>query len=387
MVEKLNRCTFPDSWGFKRLTRRPKELQIYDFDKYYDWDTLFADAVQINDTTVILIGPPLYEVGEWFKEECQFKDHLGKNLNFNVVHQAKACRIEVTVQDYTLQDLTLVTPRGNATIKLTPINMDFKDKKTIVTISKDHPIEWLKQWIDYHYTVHDITGILLYNNNSTLYTSKELEKALDRDDVTIRIVDYNIPFGVMGGGHWEWDGRTGEHLPWDSDYGQFVMLEHAKWRWLHSADLVINADTDELLVLPDKSLAEMSEYMDTSANSFWVYRGVWIEPINSQTGEIAENVAVEDRLFSNYSKTANSPHRGIPVKWMAKPMRNIASQWLLHGTDGPSMVTSEITFAHYLSMNTNWSYKRDAFNGKVEDLVEWPQLAKNLAIWKANTTL
>ena len=89
MVEILNRCIFPDAWGFKRVPRRPPELQVYDFEKYYDYDTLFADAVQINDSTVILVGPPLYEVGEWFKEECQFKDHFGTALAFNVVHQAK----------------------------------------------------------------------------------------------------------------------------------------------------------------------------------------------------------------------------------------------------------------------------------------------------------
>jgi hypothetical protein len=387
MVELLNRCTYPDSWGFKRVPRRPPELQIYNFEKYYDYDTLFADAVQINDNTVILIGPPLYEVSEWIKEECYFQDHMGQRLSFNLTYLAKANRIELAVFDYTMQDITLVTPRGNATIKVNPISMDFRAKKTITTVSQDNPIAWIKQWIDYHYTVHDITGFLIYNNNSTIYTSKELEKELERNDVTIRIVDYAIPYGALGGGHWEWQGRTGEEIPWDSEFGQCVMFEHAKWRWLHSSDLVINADIDELLVLPNKTLDELSRYMEDSPNSFWIYKGTWVEPVDTVTGEMAENIPMDDRNFGNYALISNDPHGGVLLKWMCKPGRNIVSQWFVHGTTGPHMVTNEITFAHYLPINTGWSYKRDLYTGGREELREWPELAKHLAVWKANTTL
>lgn len=384
MVERLNKTLFPKEWNRRRVPRRPEDLRIYDFDKFYDWDTLFTDAVQINNTHVMVIGPPLYEYAEWFREECWFQDHLGHRLQYNIVNLAKASRIEIQVLDYTLQDLTLVTPLGPANIRINPISMDFKDQKTIVTISKDHPINWLEQWIDYHHAVHGITGFLIYNNQSTQYTSRELEKQLERDDVTIRIVDYDVPFGTMGGGDWEWQGRRGTSIPWDSDYGQFVMLEHAKWRYLHSCDLVINADTDELLVLPATTLDQLSKYMDTSPNSFWLYRGTWVEPVDSNNGEIAENVAVADRRFGNYWHTANSAHRGVPVKWMLKPSRNLGSQWLLHGTHGAHMWTSEITFGHYLSMNTNWSYKRDAFTGDRNALVEFAPLRAHLDTWKAS---
>ena len=384
MTEILSKFSYPRQWGFKRIPARPTDLQVLDFDKNYDFDTVWNDAVQIGPDTMLLIGPPLYNTAQWLNDNCKFKDIQGRILEWQYSQMDRACVVRLTTHEW-MREFILETPYQQHRFKVNHSVGEFADKKVIVTISRDHPISWLAQWIDYHKIVHNVDGLLLYNNQSTLYTSQDLENALSRNDMVIKVVDYDVPFGVMGGGLWEWQGRKGEYLPWDSDFSQYVMLEHAKWRYLHCAKLAINADTDELLIINNSTLDGVADYCATGEHSVLLYNGVWVEPVNSYTGVVANTVSFENRSFSNYWHTTNGDGRGIGVKWMLNPQRNLHYQWHLHKTYGPHIKTNEITFGHYFAMNTSWSYTRDEFVGNSNDLVEIELLKANLEIWKQKT--
>lgn len=381
MTEKLNGFSYQQDWGFKRIPARPSDLQVLDFDKNYDYDTIWNDAVQVSPESMLLIGPPLYSTAQWLHENCKFMDMQGRDLTWQYSEMDRACIVRVTTHGW-MREFMVETPYRRHIFKVSHASGDFANKKVIVTISKDHPISWLKQWIDYHKTVHNVEGLLLYNNRSTLYTSDVLENALARDDMVIKVVEYDVPFGAMGGGLWEWQGRTGTHLPWDSDFSQYVMLEHAKWRYLHCAKLVINADTDELLIIKNSTLEGVAEYCATGEHSVLLYDGIWIEPVDSMTGVVAKDVLFENRCFVNYWHTTNGDGRGIGIKWMLNPQRNMHYQWHLHKTYGPHVKTSEITFGHYFAMNTSWSYARDDFTGDRSDLIECNLLKTNLETWQ-----
>lgn len=381
MVELLSKVRFDDLLeNAKRATVRPADLQVFDFEQNYDYDTLWNDAVQINDNTILLIGPPLYDGGRTVVKDLHFSDGV-VNSETSIQEMDRAC---VTTLRTTgrLDELRFSRMFGKSgVIEVNQPNMDFAGKKVIVTISRDHPISWLKQWIDYHKVVHDLDGLLLYNNRSKIYTSRELEMAISRPDMMIKVVDYDVPFGCMGGGDWEWNGRSGNHLPWDSDFSQYVMLEHAKWRYLHCADLAINADTDELLYIKHNTLDGMADYCKTSSNSVWLYKGTWIEPVDSLTGTIASEVSFDARRFDHYWQTNNSNQRGIGIKWMLNPQRNMQYQWHLHKTFGPHMMTNEIGFGHYLAMNTSWSWPRDGYQGSRSTLMEHSEMKSHLLRW------
>ena len=377
MPEILSKFSYPQVWNHQRQPARPLELQVLDFEKTYDYTTLWNDVIQINPTTVLLIGPPLYNTVNYLRTRCKFTDRSNKVLSWQ--HQ-QLDRVDFIAVTCTESIDAIYLHDGTAT-HLLPVSQpsnDFINKSVIVTISKNHPITWLQQWIHYHKTVHNVEGFLIYNNQSSDYTSTELEQQLMRSDIEIKIVDYDVPFGTMGGGLWEWQGKSGTFLPWDSDFAQYVMLEHAKWRYLWCAKLAINADTDELLLLNNMTLDQFAEYCKHSSNSAWLYQGTWIEPVDSQTGQIANSVSFDQRHFKNYWHTAHSNQRGIGVKWMLNPQKNMNYQWMLHRTTGPHMQTKDISFAHYLAMNTSWSWKRDGFNGDVRHLVEMTQLQHNL---------
>jgi hypothetical protein len=381
MVERLSRVTYPSTWNLRRQPARPQDLWVFDFEKNYDWDTIWNDAIQINLETVLLIGPPLYHHGSWILDSGFLRMPDGsKVVGARIEELDRVCRVVIPVTN-PVPFLQLSDGDRTLSIKVNQPSFEFAGTRTIVTISRDHPISWLKQWIDYHRMVHDINGLLLYNNQSQDYTSEELEFAISRDDMIIKVVDYDVPFGCMGGGDWEWQGRKGTHLPWDSDFAQYSMLEHAKWRYLHCADLVINADTDELLYTKNMSIKELSEYCKHSSNSVWLYRGTWIEPVSSVDGQIAADVPFCQRKFSNYWHTANSNQRGIGIKWLLNPQRNLQYQWHLHRTFGPHMLTEEIGFGHYMAMNTSWSWKRDSHDGNVSKFEKHVEIKQHLDRW------
>lgn len=381
MSELLSRFTFPSEWGFKRTPARPLALQVLNFDETYDYDTVWNDAIQVQPDKLLLIGPPLYDTAQWIHDNCRFTDTQGRSITWAYSEIDRACVMCLTTHEW-MRELILETPFGTHVIAVNQSSTDFVDQKVIVTISKDHPISWLKQWIDYHKTVHNVEGLLLYNNRSTNYSSTQLQHALARPDMTIKVVDYDVAFGTMGGGHWEWKGQTGNYLPWDSDFSQYVMLEHAKWRYLHCAKLVINADTDELLIVKNSTLDSVADYCAAGEHSVLLYDGIWVEPVDSRTGVIAKDIAVDNRTFLNYWHTNSSDGRGIGIKWVLNPQRNMSYQWHLHKIYGPHVKTGEITFGHYFAMNTNWSYNRDNFTCDYHALAELEILKNNLIMWR-----
>lgn len=374
---------YPASWGFQRIPARPQELWVFDFEKNYDWDNLWYDAVQINQQTILLIGPPLYNTKQYIQQNCKLIDSNNKNLSYSFYEMDRVC-ITMVNTDAFLDRIYMVDLNNKHEIIINQTSFEFQNKKTIVTISKDHPIEWLQQWIDYHVIIHNVEGFIIYNNQSKTYTSQELQNRLNRADVHIVVVDYNVPFGCMGGGDWQWNGKSGTYLPWDSDFSQYIMLEHAKWKYLHCANLAINADTDELLIIKQSTLDNVAQYCKNN-NSVWLYKGVWIEPVDKQTGIEACDIPYADRKFWNYTLTTNSTQRGIGIKWLLNPLPNLNFQWMLHRIAGPQMETSDIYFAHFLAMNTSWSWPRDKFTGNKNDLIVNEDLEKNINQWLAKS--
>lgn len=384
-MDNLNLVKYPDYWNLKRIPARPAHLQVFNFEENYDFDNLWYDAIQVNQETIILIGPPLYNTAQYLNMHCHFEDQCNRLLEYSIQEMDRVCFTVIkTTAD--IEHLFLVDNYNS--FKKTEIHfikptLEFQDKKVIVTISKNHPISWLKQWIDYHKVVHNVDGILLYNNQSTVYSSEELERELLRSDMHIKVIDYNVPFGCMGGGDWQWEGKSGNFLPWDSDFSQYIMMEHAKFRYLFCAKLVINADTDELLMLKNLTLDEFADYCQTSSNSVWLYKGDWIEPIDQKNNIEANSIPFDDRYFENYFLTTGSQQRGIGIKWMLAPKRNLNYQWMLHRTAGPHMLTDEITFGHFLAMNTSWSWERDKFLGNHADLQHHTLMKTFLDKWRS----
>lgn len=361
MIDPVTIVKFPATWNMHREPMRPINRRIdycggMKFDENFDWDTIWYDCIKLNNRYTALIGPPIYNEIQWFTKNVGFADEHGNNLKYGFIDldRVSICIIETAHQHNKL--IMTSTAADPVDIQRNIDDGYFQDHKVIVTLQRDNPISWIEQWVDYHYQNHGIDGFLIYDNASKDYTVEELDARLSKPHLKIKIVPWPYPYGPQGS----------DNAPWDSDYGQYCMLEHAKHRYLSTAQIVINNDIDELIVTNGTNFAEISEQLKTVG--CMLYQGVWIEPYDIVNQKSAHETQFEQRQFANYHCTDDTNTRGIGFKWLLNPQMNLQNQWLVHRIAGPSQNNKKLWYAHHLSMNTNWSWQRDHFTGDVNNL-------------------
>ena len=141
----------------------------------------------------------------------------------------------------------------------------FAGRKVLCTISKDNRLEWIADWAEFHVKAHGADAVLFYDNASTRYTTTDL-LALFRSipglDAAV-VVPWTYKFGPPGN----------RSKDWDSHHGQYVMLEHARRRFLVDAAAMVNLDVDELVVTDDG--VSLFEHLARSAEGALIYPGRW----------------------------------------------------------------------------------------------------------------
>jgi hypothetical protein len=364
MISYCSNITYPTEWGFKREPARPVDLRIdycggMKFDDNFDWDNLWYDAIQINDNIIVLIGPPLYDTKNWLKTNAQFEDENNNTLSFNFIELDRVC-YTVLATNVVTNTVTLLTPNTITNIKINKSENEFKNKSVMVTLQKNNPIEWIQEFINYHHNVLGVEGFLIYDNNSTDYDIIKLEYSLKLTGAIIQVVNWPYPYGPQGS----------DFAPWDSDFGQYVMLEHAKLRYLGNAALVLNNDIDEMVVTKNITLRDITNYLTNGNVHCLKYKGIWIQPFDIIRKESADIIPFKLRDVRNYYCTDPNYKTGIGYKWMLVP-NNITmnQQWLVHHINGQMIESNQLFYAHHLALNTNWSWKRDKFTGNVDDLI------------------
>lgn len=364
MIDIPTTIKYPPAWGFKREPARPQHLRIdycggLTFNDNFDWDNLWYDAIQVNENTIILIGAPLYTTKNWLIQNATFETEIGTKLQFTFAELDRVCYTIISTNE-NLEKIYLVTNSEQTEIKIHQKDNHFNNTSVMVTLQKDNPISWISQWINYHHNVLGINGFLIYDNGSTKYTLNELESKLSKTKANVKIVSWPYPYGPQGS----------DFAPWDSDYGQYVMLEHSKWRYLSAAKLVLNNDIDELIVTKGIYINDIIDFLKKGTCQCLRYKGVWIEPYDILNNESADIIHFEHRRFKDYYCTDANNKIGIGYKWMLVPSQDtINQQWSVHHINGSMIESNQMFYAHYMSMNTNWSWSRDKFKGKIEDLV------------------
>jgi hypothetical protein len=334
------------------------------FNDNFDWDNLWYDCVQLNENQTILIGAPIYGAKDWFKDNAGFGDSDNNLLNYQFYELDRVGYTVVQTHKLDSHIVMLSKDTDPIAIKVNVNDGCFNGHKVMVTLQRDNPIEWIEQWMDYHYRVHGIDGFLIYDNSSSSYTVGELDHRLSRDYLKLKIVPWPYPYGPQGS----------DHAPWDSDYGQYCMLEHAKYRYLSHASMVLNNDIDELIVTKGPTLEQIREQLDQGQQHCLYYLGKWIEPHDVPNNKGAYEIPFSARRFRDYCCMDSNNKRGIGNKWMLVPKHCMQYQWRVHQISGPAGQSTDLYYAHYLAMNTNWSWPRDKFEGDVINLRPEPWL-------------
>lgn len=296
----------PKAEFFKKAART-------NFDDEFDFKTIFCDCIRLNSNTVLFIGPPISN----FIDGIKF---ISNGVELPYIHE-NLQRVSIFILK-TTSDLIQVTLFDEIhNVKVSEMSNLFKDRSIISTMLRDEPIEWIKEWITYHNTIHGIDGFIIYNNLSTSYSSDELLNHLETLNLDIKIVveDVPIPYGPVVEG-------------WNDFYTQRVCITHMKHMYGWCARVVVNIDIDELLAFKDKDFNSAVKFMLDNKVAL-ILDPTAIIPIETETGVNALDLEPKDIRFKNFYTTIRGYNLELSGthKWMCIPHESWKYQWTTHG--------------------------------------------------------
>ncbi|PQZ92258.1 hypothetical protein CQ018_12195 [Arthrobacter sp. MYb227] len=344
MIVRPSVVTLGGSTEIRRIPPRAPEKRQPEYELKFDDETLFFDIFN-SERGVELVGPPLLNLrkylvdGQVLLEPSQVADAVFADIDRT---QDSYVKCDMTAQSVRFENMLIDDsfPVGESYTHL------FENKYTLVTLSKNNSLNWVKEWVSFHVINHGVNSVLFYDNDSTDYRPEDIVEALtDIPDLdVVVVVHWPYKYGPQGG---TWEGSV--PAPWDSDFCQHGAINHARRRFLSNAAGVINADIDELVVLDDGG--NVFEKLANSGAAALSYTGRWIEAIREQTSSIP---SFED--FRYFDKRSQPCTR----KWTASPLRMAdAVQWCTHEIRGADLLeVSDIAHRHFKGINSDWKYPR-----------------------------
>ncbi|MFI6941644.1 glycosyltransferase family 92 protein [Streptomyces sp. NPDC050418] len=332
----------PKSSPLRREPPRDPADRQADYLEKFDASTLFYDAFRHGDD-IWLSGPPLHNLkaeldgADWRVDGADVSGALslsdwGRTQRSRITGAGAGRHLNLDVGGTRLR--TVIAPDDSEL---------FAGQRTIITKSKDNDLVWIKDFLRYYHIVHGVTGVVFYDNNSTNYSAREVADAIASVEgiTTAVIVAWNYPWGP----------NSGPNNVWDSDYCQYSLLEHGRFRYLSRAAGVINADIDELVLTGDaRSVFDHAAESEVGAIS---YTGYWIAkatstPLNPR----------RQRRFVDYRHRSKGT---TTVKWTVLPelLDDSTTQWRVHSVVGAGTERTErIHHRHYQGVNNGWKYNR-----------------------------
>jgi hypothetical protein len=327
--------------GLRRTSPRPPHLRQADYEDAFDWLTIFYDCFRAPDPRWIgLLGPPLGELASTVLSALR-PAMPGAGTPFVLRDLDRHAQIWIPTSETTV--LIEGGPFEPATLAVQPSGCDlFRDKRVLLTKSKDNDLNWIKDWACFHARLHGTNAVLLYDNASGRYSSDEIREVLRGVkglEIAV-VVDWPYKFGPQG-----FEGV------WDSDFCEYGMMEHARHRFLALAEGVINADIDELVYTEDGS--SVYQRMKASPEGFVLYPGLWVENIRARSSD-------PGRRHRDFTCVGGNSDTG--PKWTVAPRRcPVAAQWRTHhisGMNADRESSRGISYWHFRGINTNWKELR-----------------------------
>ncbi|MBB3090458.1 polysaccharide pyruvyl transferase family protein [Nocardioides albus] len=332
-----------DSWPVHREPPRPAELRQPGYLDKFDHDTLAYDAFPVGDT-VRLSGPPLLNLAADLADATWRIDDTEVGANLRDLDRTQASWLDASATGGQKVTVTLAEATCDAEISESGVDW-FRDRLVLTTKSKNNDLQWISDWALFHAQKQNVDAVLLYDNGSDRYRPEDVLKALDVPGIEVAVVvSWPFKFGPQGG---SWEGLT--DAPWDSDFCEYGILEHARHRFLSEAAGVLNHDIDELAVSEDA--AGVFDLLAVAESGAIRYPGRWIDTPRA--------TVTEPPRFSDFT-VYDSSRWSSTSKWAIAPRRTReAQQWKTHSVHGVTMETTKrIQHRHFTGITSNWKYAR-----------------------------
>jgi hypothetical protein len=327
---------FPPEWNIKRDTlndpsKYPKYTYGKTFEESYDYDTLFADVFR-NENQMVFVSPPFLN----FRNILQSMKLIDGKSNTYDLNFGSFDRCEVVVSNIpdTVSKIFLQREDGEKfEINYRDRYSKFDDKRVLCTMVKNEPISKILNWVEYHIVNYNVEGFLIFNNQSTIYSSEELYVDLIKNQPNgiIEVVDWDMPFGMIG-------------PPWDSDWSQYILLNLCKYNFCLRSCLILNHDIDEYFV-SKYSLEEILGSMIDQNLGAIVYES---KNISCYTGG---NTSILNTRYYYHPDDVNEVKM---TKWMAIPSKTMQSIYTLHNVYGTNTEsTNDFYYAHMWALSSH----------------------------------
>ncbi|MBO9477022.1 hypothetical protein J7382_05705 [Shimia sp. R11_0] len=226
------------------LTRAlPTRCEIRDENVWqsYDQTTLFYDVVHCSQSGLVKVFmPKLFNLKHAFLassflfDDTPIKIHRlieGRQFDvavFKVVSKPNIFRV-------------VMSKNAEVTARVNTRDTTISDANILFTMSKDNPLEWIKDWAQFHVRQHGTDTIVIIDNDSDTYNLEDILECLSSINNLkhIRILNAPLPFGPSQGDctHWSL-----------AKFLQVAMLNLGFWRFGMRNSVFLNLDVDELLM-------------------------------------------------------------------------------------------------------------------------------------------
>jgi hypothetical protein len=190
----------------------------------------------------------------------------GRRLSISRIYRLKRynevwlkCPVNPRILRFEYNDLTF-----DVTLSVQDTEI-FKGLNCAVLKSKDNDLIWIREWADYHVRIHNLQGILFFDNNSKKYDMLEIVETLRSVPGLQKscIVPTPYSYGPLTAG------KGG----YDSKFLQLGIQNIARLRFMRSARAVLSVDIDELV-----SPTTEGSIFDTAHRSllgYVLFNGYW----------------------------------------------------------------------------------------------------------------
>ncbi len=256
------------NWGTRE---EPGDTAVH---TQFDARTLFYDMFLLQGDELACIGPPFLNLGPPEQiccegEKLEFRventeiDHLQQTtpclLFIKLPFQCKTERPQLDLQ-FRFREFEI---SSSCRISRAPTALPGKSLG-LVTLQKDNPIQWLKDWCTWHHRVHEVQRIVLYDNGSRYFSRLGENLATLGRAPEIILVRWPFIYGPV------------THPV--NKFCQDGVLNHFRLYFGHSVEWALNLDIDEYLYLDDRR--KLTEYLaqPSIASRAVLYLGSFLFP-------------------------------------------------------------------------------------------------------------
>ena len=355
-IVRPNSIALPTNYD---LVRVPPTLDHPNSLKYFstfDFHTVFSDIFLCGEE-IRLVGPPYLNLREVLAA-AEFRIDGGMTIDAAEIRWEEMDRMSRTslplIRSSELtwvpETVSLVLPDLELSSQIGASHWDaFEGTNALVTMNRNNRLETIVQWVELNVQANDVDALLLFDNRSTWYSSKEVLDAVSAVDgiKTAVVVEWPHPYGALS-----------KNL--DSDFGQYTAWETAHWRFLKNARTVIICDVDELMLSDDGRA--VSELALETGNGVLYMRSSDVPPVVARASDQNSLRQHSDFIFKGVGPMGPRKYCYVPNRLLPQQQLKVHAVSYAHD-NGPS----QGTVRHFKGLHMAW---REGLNSYSLPLIE-----------------